>query len=206
MMNSEPVAKPSGAMAENDDEDIRAIRHQYETHGIDGFYRKEGSTYRNPHEPQIQRSLDIVVRELDLDLSHVLDLAAGSGEVTLALRRLGAINIKGIDPFTHAAYERRTGVNATRETFEEIAGGALEGQSYSLIVCSFAMHLLEDSRLAGLAYQLSCIGDRLLILTPHKRPRLRDEWGWALEHERVVERVRLRLYRSPWRMPSTNAL
>jgi 2-polyprenyl-3-methyl-5-hydroxy-6-metoxy-1,4-benzoquinol methylase len=200
MTIGEPGSSADAAMAESEADEIRAIRHEYQDLGVEGFYRREGSSYRNPHEPQIQKSLDVVVRERGLDLSRVLDLAAGSGEVTLALRKLGASNIDAIDPYAHDAYVSRTGAPASRETFEEIAAGALAGRNYSLIVCSFAMHLFEDSRLARLTYQLSCIGDRLLILTPHKRPRLREEWGWTLDHERVVQRVRSRLYRSRWRI------
>jgi len=160
------------------------------------YYRQSGAKYRNPHEPQIHRSLEIAVRDWKLDLSNVLDLAAGSGEVTLALRDLGARQIHGIDPFTFAAYEERTGQVAGRETFEEMAQGALAGGNYSLIVCSFALHLVELSRLPRIAIQLSTIGTRLLIITPHKRPTIRPEWGWELEREMVVQRVRSRLYRS----------
>jgi hypothetical protein len=174
----------------------RAIRHEYEALGVGGFYRARGNRYRNPHEPQVVRSLEAAVREWRPDLNRVLDLAAGSGEATLALRELGAGAIDAIDPFTFEAYRERTGQTAGRETFEQIAAGALAGRDYTLIVCSFAMHLMEPSRLPRLAIQLSLIGDRLLILTPHKRPDLRAEWGWALKGERVLQRVRSRIYRS----------
>ncbi|HEY2587317.1 MAG TPA: class I SAM-dependent methyltransferase [Tepidisphaeraceae bacterium] len=174
----------------------RAIRHEYEAHGVSSFYRTQGSAYRNPHEPQIARSLEIAIKEWQMDLSRVLDLAAGSGEATLPLRNLGAGLIDGIDPFTFDAYQERTGQIAGRVTFEQIAAGALAGRGYTLIVCSFAMHLVEPSRLPHLAMQLSLVGDRLLILTPHKRPAIRGEWGWRFEGERVVQRVRSRLYRS----------
>lgn len=174
----------------------RAIRREYEAVGVTHFYRTRGGAYRNPHEPQIVRSLEVTTRGWRLDLSRVLDLAAGSGEASLALRALGAGTIDGIDPFTFDAYQNRTGQVAGRETFEQIAAGALAGRDYTLIVCSFAMHLIERSRLPQLAMQLSLVGDRLLILTPHKRPEVRSEWGWALEGERVLQRVRSRLYRS----------
>ena len=176
----------------------KAIRHEYESRGVKGFYQDSGE-YRNPHEPQIERLLGIVSGEWNLDLSRVLDLAAGSGEVTLALRGLGAGLIDAIDPFTFEAYQARTGQTAGRETFGQIAEGELSGRSYSLIVCSFALHLVEPSRLPKLAQQLADIGDRLLILTPHKRPRIRSAWGWEMEREIVVQRVRARLYRSTTR-------
>jgi hypothetical protein len=126
----------------------------------------------------------------------VLDLAAGSGEVTLALRELGATRVDGVDPYTADAYLARTGNSVERLTFEDVAAGALAGRHYSLVVCSFALHLCEPSRLPAVCQQLSLVGDALLILTPHKRPVIKSEWGWTLVGELVVERVRARMYRS----------
>jgi hypothetical protein len=174
----------------------KAIRHEYEDRGVEGFYRDRGGDYRNPHEPQIRKSIGIAAREWRLDLSRVLDLAAGSGEATLALRSCGAEAIEGIDPFTFDAYHQRTGQPALRMSFEQIASGELAGPRYSLIVCSFALHLVEPSRLPRLCYQLGVIGEQLLVLTPHKRPRIAQAWGWELREEMVIQQVRSRLYRS----------
>jgi hypothetical protein len=173
-----------------------SIRHAYESLGVARFYREKGKAYRNPHEPQIRACLNHAAREWKLDLSHALDLAAGSGEVTLALRELGAGHIDAMDPFTFDAYHHRTGAAATRESFEQIASGAISDRRYSLVVCSFAMHLVERSRLPGLCGALRCITDSLLILTPHKRPEIREDWGWKLTQETVIQRVRMRLYQS----------
>ena len=121
----------------------------------------------------------------------------GSGEATLALRELSAKEVDGIDPFTNEAYLARTGRAAEAFSFEQIASGAIAGPSgrrYSLIVCSFAMHLIDESWLPALLAQLGMISDRLLILTPHKRPEFKAAWGWRLEGEFVHERVRVRLY------------
>ena len=173
----------------------RSIRREYERHGATPYYARFGATYRNPHEPIVVRSLKTAAERFDLDLTHVLDLAAGSGEVTLALRALGAAQIHGIDPYTADAYQLRTGAAAERLSFADIAAGALAGRRYSLIVCSFALHLCEPSRLPALAYQLGRVSDGLLILTPHKKPEIRPEWGWELAGESLAERVRSRWYR-----------
>jgi hypothetical protein len=87
-------------------------------------------------------------------------------------------------------------LQAERFTFEQIADGALSGRQYSLIVCSFAMHLCERSRLPALALQVSLIAPNLLIFTPHKRPIIRPEWGWMLQGEFVLQRIRARMYNS----------
>jgi SAM-dependent methyltransferase len=182
-------------MPERDDA-TDSIRGKYEQHGAGGCYRRFGATYRNPHEPSLRRAIQSAVQSWRPDLSRVLDLAAGSGEATLVLRELGAGHVEGIDPYTAEAYQRRTGSPASRLTFEDVAAGALSNERYTFIVCSFALHLCEPSRLPALAYQLSVAAPALLVLTPHKRPILRPEWGWDLIGEQVVERVRTRFYRS----------
>ena len=35
----------------------------------------------------------------------ILDLACGSGEITLVLQQIGYKNIEGVDPYTHNKYE-----------------------------------------------------------------------------------------------------
>ena len=172
-----------------------SIRKRYERYGAEPYYRQFGAQYRNPHELAVRRAVQEAVAAWGLNLTRVLDLACGSGEVTLALRDdLGATAIEGLDPYTGAAYQARTGQPAEALTFEAIAGGALDGRRYSLVVCSYALHLVSPSRLPRLAYQLSRVAGALLVLTPHKRPHLRPEWGWALAGDMVVDRVRARCY------------
>ena len=171
-----------------------AIRSAYEQYGVEGFYQRFGGSYRNPHERVIRATLQAAVTRWELPLDRVLDLACGSGEVTLALRELGGGVIDGIDPYTYQAYAERTGQVAEPITFEQIAAGALGGRSYDTIVCSFALHLVALSRLPALITQLSLIGAALLVLTPHKRPLLRPEWGWRCIDELLIERVRARYY------------
>jgi SAM-dependent methyltransferase len=176
-----------------------SIRERYASLGADAFYQNEGDDYRNPHEDAIGQLLAQIVPAWNLDLTNVLDLAAGSGEVTLALRELGAKEIVGIDPYTFRAYAQRTGDVAGQLTFAQIATGGLRGRTYSLIVCSFALHLCEPSRLPAVAQELSLIAPSLLLIMPHKRPVLRPAWGWALTDELVVQRVRGRLFRTTLR-------
>jgi len=174
-----------------------SIHDAYVAHGARGYYEREGRSYRNPHEPIIHDLIGRVVREWPLDTSHVLDLAAGSGEVTLALRDAAGnavAAISAIDPFTADAYTARTGSPCERLTFEAIADGALAERTFSLVVCSFAMHLVEASRLPALCWALARAAPQLLILTPHKRPVIKAEWNWTLQAETLVERVRARLY------------
>ena len=175
-----------------------AIRSQYDKHGAREFYENFGSEYRNPHEPVICELLAAATIEWNLDLADksVLDLACGSGEVTLALRELGCSKMSGIDPYTGNAYLERTGQQAEEFSFADIACGAFQSRKYDLCVCSFAMHLAPPSLLPQLCLQLSLCSRRLLILTPHKRPHISLQWGWSLTSEILLDRVRARLYES----------
>jgi hypothetical protein len=184
---------PTSNTPPNDDEP--AVRAAYERYGVQGYYARFGATYRNPHERAICSALGTAIARWHIPLDRVLDLACGSGEATLAIRELGANIIDGVDPYTYDAYAERTGRTAERLTFEQIAAGALAGRHYDTVICSFAMHLAEPSRLPALALQISLVADHLLILTPHKRPALKPEWGWSLAGELVVDRVRARYYR-----------
>jgi 2-polyprenyl-3-methyl-5-hydroxy-6-metoxy-1,4-benzoquinol methylase len=170
-----------------------AIRAAYEREGPEEFYRRHGSDYRNPHEHIVRAILVQAMSAWRPDLSRVLDLACGSGEVTMVLRELGA-SVEGADPFTGNAYLARTGSPAMPLSFENVAWGALAEQRFSLIVCSFALHLLEESRLPALCYALSRISPALLVVTPLKRPQIKPAWGWILAHELLDQRVRARLY------------
>jgi SAM-dependent methyltransferase len=183
-------------MPNDADDDELCIRGEYERLGADAYYRAHGGEYRNPHEQAIEKALKSAVAKWRPDLSHVLDLAAGSGEATIILQNLGAAEVEGIDPYTADAYERRVGRPCERISFEQVADGALAGRRYSLVVCSFAMHLLDESRLPLLAMQLAMIAPRLWIVTPHKRPRLERAWGWETEDEIIVRRVRIRSHQS----------
>lgn len=176
---------------------VAGIRNKYESLGVVGYYETYGDRYRNPHEATVRQLTFQMLRQHELDSSSVLDLACGSGEVTCALAEAGVTRIDGVDPYTGEAYRERTGTAAMPLTFEQVALGALAGREYSLIVCSFALHLVERSWLPLLLHTLSGLattGARMLVITPHKRPEIRPEWGWILREELMIDRVRARLY------------
>ncbi len=173
---------------------VMSIRAKYAELGPTAYYRDHGSTYRNPHEPIIRRAIPIAVERWALDLANVLDFACGSGEATLILRAIGAASVDGVDPYTGVAYLARTGQATQPFTFDDVAAGALAGRRYSLIVCSFALHLVEESRLPLLAHQLATISSSLLVLSPNKHPEVITHW--PLHEEFVYERVHIRHHRS----------
>src|SRR5688572_21966380 len=86
-------------------EAAESVRARYEQHGPVAYYRQHAAgAYVNPHEPEVVQSLEMAAAKWSLDLTNVLDLAAGSGEATLALRRLGAGRVDGCDPYLFDLY------------------------------------------------------------------------------------------------------
>lgn len=165
----------------------QAIRNMYQEYGVDDFYKKFGNKYHNPHAEIIKHLL----KNIDFGNS-VLDLCCGSGEVTKCLP--DNIDVIGCDPYTYQIYEDETGKTALRFTFKDIAKGRLNGLHVDTIICSFALHLCEQSMLDQVLYQLTQVSNKLIILTPHKRPEIKNYW--ELESEIIYEKVRLRIYSS----------
>jgi SAM-dependent methyltransferase len=174
---------------------VNHIRNQYESLGVDAFYKKEASTYRNPHEQAIKVALRASIVKWRPKLFSVLDLACGSGEITANLP--GLANVVGTDPYTSDAYYKRIGKPALQYSFDDISNGCLQPYKFDLVVCSYAMHLLEPSKLHNLLTALAQITDNLLVISPNKRPYIDDmAHGFKLEGSLYIERVRVRYFSS----------
>src|SRR5690606_10386253 len=110
------------------------FRDLYGPGGPEGYYRQHGDDYRNPHEPAVVAALDLAATTWSaaalgpdgIDFGRTLDLAAGSGEATLALlRHFPDMDVEAIDPFTDRLYRHRTGRPCLAASFEDIATGQI---------------------------------------------------------------------------------
>ncbi|GBE84868.1 Uncharacterized protein SCP_0700480 [Sparassis crispa] len=146
--------------------------------------------------------------------------------------------ILAADPYTSEAFRSRTSLTCAPLSFRDIAEGAIPSRSpkisvidhenkgsniniesdlapgevlIEMVICSFALHLIETpSELFALLWELSTKARWLIILAPHKKPDIKDGWGWckwdveAWSEARVGEskgeylqdRVHCRVYRS----------
>lgn len=179
---------------------MKDIRILYETFGAEDYYKAHGENYENPHEVQVRT---LVLRHLpEWDTTGgVLDFCAGGGEVTRALQAGGVAAISGSDPFTFALYEKNTGIPCSRLAFEDLVKGAEIG-CFSVIICSFALHLCPEKDLFPVVWALFAAAPLLVIITPHKRPELEKIPGVELVYEdfELTERgkkVRLKAYQMP---------
>ncbi|GAA5882041.1 hypothetical protein JCM3774_005119 [Rhodotorula dairenensis] len=155
-----------------------------------------------------------------------------------------SLSITAADPFTSPAYRARTGFPCLELSFADVAAGLLPPpppppsmgsaaqaptsaqdnqdesvEPYDLVVISFALHLVESSsELWALLTELSKRAKWLCVTAPHKKPDVKDSWGWRRwdpssawkpaegrgnvggtegdGFEIVLDRVRLRLWRS----------
>ena len=148
---------------------------QYQTYGVEKYYVQFATSYSNPHLPQIKTLLD--TNQCRIRTQRILDLAAGSGEVT---QMFPEKNIIGCDPFMFEVYTKQTGKICLRYSFEDIIKGDLSDQQFSSIICSFAMHLCDPHKLSALVYMLSLSTKQIVIITPHKRPNLEGLHGFKL--------------------------
>lgn len=76
--------------------------------GAEKYYQEHGVDYRNPHEEKIKIALLKGLSKWKPKMSKVLDLACGSGEITLMLESLGVKEITAMDPYTVEAFKKRT--------------------------------------------------------------------------------------------------
>jgi hypothetical protein len=153
--------------------------------GVDNYYKNIGNSYINPHQDIIQ----FLVRSKCSHHKTVLDLAAGTGEVTLSLPNT---KVTGVEPFLFSNYSKNTNCVCYPLTFEEIAEGKLKG-NWDAAICSFALHLLKESWLPKLLYALGDITSNFYILSPHKKPYI-DNFMWELKEHFIVNRVHFRHY------------
>lgn len=168
---------------------MEAVRVGYEQFGVDGYYEIHKNSYENPHKSIIQELLKYAKTNWDLG-ENILDLCCGSGEVTeIFLDK----NIVGCDPYTYDLYRKKWQKICHQYTFKDIAVNGLSND-YNTIICSFALHLCEESMLPLLLYQLSLKSKKLLILSPHKRPDCNYIYGWEKTKDIKLNRVNMILY------------
>jgi hypothetical protein len=163
--------------------------------GVRAHYARHGHAYQNPHVDRVERSIRESLARWNLDTRRCLDLAAGGGEASVPLIEAGS-SVDAIDPYTHELYQSRLGRACEPLTFADVAGGALASRNYTLIVCSFALHLCERSMLPALGIALAQIAPRLLVIAPQKRPGLDARFGWMIQNTMTLDRVHTRLFHS----------
>lgn len=173
-----------------------SIRQNYEIYGVEDFYKKIGSDYKNPHSDMIKDAIIEINSKNIVDFSNVLDLASGMGEVTSILKELGYNDIVGCDPYLYNEYMKETGKKCYKYSFEDIQQGKLDNKKYSTIVCSYALHLAEPSIISTLMWKLSLISEYFIIISPNNNPIIKENNGWELINSFRKSKSKIRIYTS----------
>lgn len=161
---------------------------EYDKLGIKGYYQQIGDRYTNPHENDIKALITSIAKP---ELSY-LDLGAGNGIVSQALKDKNCLSVTGCEPYLTDCFIKNTGFKCLTHSFEDIAQKGLK-EKFDVIICSYAMHLVPESYLPNLLFQLKQVADQLVILTPHKRPEISN--FWELSYETVLNKTTLRIYK-----------
>lgn len=166
-----------------------SIRENYDKYGADNYYKEHSENYSNPHYETIKKIMNKIIKEYNLG-ENICDLCCGSGEVTKLIKDS---NIIGVDPYLNKLYEK-TGHSCLSYSFKDIVEGKMKDYNFDTIICSFALHLCEESMLPTLLYQLKEISNKLIVISPHKRPDC-DGMFWTLDKEIKIDRVTAKIYK-----------
>lgn len=74
--------------------------------------------------------------------------------------------------------------------------GSIELENYDVIIASFSLHLCPAHLLKLTCIQLSLKSNWLNIISPHKNPIIKDDYGWKLYNQFIIDRVHTRIYKS----------
>jgi 2-polyprenyl-3-methyl-5-hydroxy-6-metoxy-1,4-benzoquinol methylase len=175
---------------------MKSIREEYLRNGVEGYY-KHIKDYSNPHIEQIK---ELLIRNIGrIKLDNILDMCCGSGEVTKILLNNGINDIKGSDKYTQSIYTKNTEKLCLDLSFKDILARKLSG-NFSTIICSFALHLVDEKDLRMITYELFNHTENLIIISPHKRPFLDKLPNVKLVHKDFSltskgKKVHLRIYK-----------
>lgn len=172
---------------------MEAIRNQYAQVGVENYYQNNADTYTNPHEDIITELINESTEIVDYGNS-ALDLCCGNGLATKVLEQ-HVKHIVGNDPYMHRQYTEQTNRYCYDYDFKQLAQSC-PIDKVDTIICSFALHLCDESLLPNILYNLSLITNTLVVVTPNKKPTINI--FWELQNEIVKERVRLRIYKTKY--------
>jgi len=170
-----------------------SVRGNYSKYGVDRYYQEFGYEYINPHFNYIKILINKLIIENIVDLTKVLDLSSGNGEVTDILTNNGVNNIEACDPYLCDNYRNNFNYRCFDCSFDDIFNGKLNDK-YSVIFCSYALHLSDNSKLPNILWNLSLITDHLVILSPNNKPVINN--GFDLIYSDRYKKSRIKVYKS----------
>lgn len=170
---------------------MKSIRDIYKEIGIKNLYTS--GNYINPHIDRVNKLLTDFKNYNNIKNKNILDLSCGHGEVSLLFQDN---NIIGNDPYTYEYYNHITKNKCMKYSFEDIAYKNINIGTYDYIICSYALHLCENSALELLLYNLSLSSKHLVIISPSDviNNKINNVMGWKLLYSNKYNRTHLFYY------------
>lgn len=171
-----------------------SVTDQYRSIGVTQYYSEFSERYENPHEHFVVKCLESSFKK---EWLSVLDLACGNGLVSKWIKiNQNSTKIVGCDKFMAERYKKETGFDCYDFTFEEIACGVKSlNEKFDVIICSYAIDLLDDSYINTLAWQLATIAKNLVFIRPNNHV-LNVNGCWKLENMFKHGKSRASVYRN----------
>jgi len=161
----------------------KSMRKNYESQGVKSYYENNSENYFNPHFFYIKQ---LLLKNLKfIDLTNILDLASGNGEITKILIENKYDNIVGCDPYLNKSYEKLTSKKCLNLDFKSIIKKGLPN-NFSSIICSFGIHLCEEKDLYSLLLKLFEYTEKLVIISPTQKPDL-TKYDLKIIHEDSID-------------------
>lgn len=150
----------------------------YEKHGVSGYYSSHAADYDNPHKSSVAQLLNMV---------HVsgetgIDLCCGNGLITMLLPH---INWLGVDPFMNDQYEKATGKKCIKSPIKDIISGRTSLPMCDVVVCSYAIDIIEQSYLQPMMFVLSNVSNTFITIRPNKKEIQNNAWS-------LTEKIKVR--------------
>ena len=168
------------------------IRDEYTKMGVENFYKANKNSYINPHLENIHLCLDFIADKIQI--TNFLDLACGNGEVTSYLETKNITNGVGCDPYLSESYERNTGKECLKDSFENISNNGLNN-FYQTIICSYALHLCDKSYFNNLLFNLALNCEYFILISPSKYPVITEDY-FELIDSIIINKTHCKIFKS----------
>lgn len=139
------------------------IYNEYQKYGVENYYKKFSSKYKNPHEDKITYIYNKHIKQLINKGDKILDIACGEGLICRLVNQYNNnFNIEGCDPYFNNKYCK------LKFSFEDISKGKLINE-YDIVICCYAFHLISCELKYDFLTHISLITDKFIIITPSKK-------------------------------------
>jgi hypothetical protein len=176
---------------------------KYDTIGSTNFYQSfslnKNLKYNNPHSKKFNHIICQILKHIQLNNHVILDLSAGSGEITKELQKVLTLknDIIGCDPYLFEQYKQLTNLKCHKYKFDDIIHNkAIDFPKYfGIIFCSYALHLCND--INQLLKYFSTKSEYFCILSPngHNLQKI-EETGYCIDWQFKHKNIKIYLLKS----------